>query len=152
CPLRRVAARHASGAPLQSPARPSGKRTRIEGMETAAAKGGNVSRRDLLGLAALGVAGGAPRLARAAGPSGSLPWGIHVSLAPVWFDPADTQAIITPFMVLYALHDAVLKPMPGNPLAPCLAETYAAAEDGLSHDFVLRRGTMFHNGDPVTAA
>ena len=39
---------------------------------------------------------------------------VHVSLAPTWFDPAETAGIITPFMVLYALHDALVKPMPGN--------------------------------------
>ena len=61
------------------------------------------------------------------------------------------QGIITPFMVLYALHDAMVKPMPGKPLAPCLAESWSAAEDGRLYDFVLRKGAKFHNGDPVTA-
>jgi hypothetical protein len=41
---------------------------------------------------------------------------VHVSLAPVWFDPADVSGIITPFMVLHALHDAMVKPMPGQVL------------------------------------
>ncbi len=41
--------------------------------------------------------------------------GVHISLAPTWFDPAETPGIITPFMVLYALHDALVKPMPGQP-------------------------------------
>jgi peptide/nickel transport system substrate-binding protein len=112
--------------------------------------GGAPSRRDLVALAALGLLG-APDIAKAAGPSGQLTWGIHVSLAPVWFDPAETQGLITPFMVLYALHDAMVKPMPGQALAPCLAESYTAAEDGLTYDFVLRPGVRFHNGDPVTA-
>ena len=54
-------------------------------------------------------------------------------------------------MVLYALHDAVAKPMPeGNP-APSLAESWSAGEDGLSYEFVLRKGAKFHNGEPVTA-
>src|SRR5437762_3223173 len=30
--------------------------------------------------------------------------------------------VITPFLTLYALHDALVKPMPGNAWAPCLAE------------------------------
>ena len=76
---------------------------------------------------------------------------MHVSLAPTWFDPAETPGIITPFMVLYALHDAMVKPMPGKPLAPCLAESWSASEDGLTYDFVLRKGAKFHNGEPVTA-
>src|SRR3989440_10162476 len=71
--------------------------------------------------------------------------------SPTWFDPAETSGIITPFMVLYALHDAMVKPMPGQPLAPSLAESWTAAEDGLSYEFLLRKGALFHNGEPVTA-
>ena len=108
-------------------------------------------RRDLLTLAALGLVAGAPGSAIAAGPDGQLTWGVHVSLAPTWFDPADISGIITPFMVLYALHDAMVKPMPGQPLAPSLAESWSASEDGLTYDFMLREGAKFHNGDPVTA-
>ncbi|HYZ41151.1 MAG TPA: ABC transporter substrate-binding protein [Stellaceae bacterium] len=74
-----------------------------------------------------------------------------ISLAPTWFDPAETPGIITPFMVLYALHDAMAKPMPGNPNETCLAESWTASEDGLSYEFTIRRGVRFHNGDPVTA-
>jgi peptide/nickel transport system substrate-binding protein len=76
---------------------------------------------------------------------------VHISLAPTWFDPAETPGIITPFMVLYALHDAMLKPTPGNMAAPCLAESVSTSEDSLTYDFVLRPGIKFHNGEPVTA-
>jgi peptide/nickel transport system substrate-binding protein len=111
-----------------------------------------ISRRSLLaGGAALGLGGVAPSFAGEAAPKGQLTWGVHISLAPTWFDPAETPGIITPFMVLYALHDAVAKPMPGEKLAPSLAESWSASPDGLSHDFVLRDGVRFHNGDPVTA-
>src|SRR5438132_2271446 len=109
-----------------------------------------MTRRDVLAVAALGAVAGAPAIARAAGPKGQLTWGIHVSLAPTWFDPADTSGIITPFMVMYALHDAMVKPMPGQPLAPSLAEAWSVSEDGLTYEFVLRKGAKFHNGDPVT--
>src|SRR6516164_6476552 len=111
----------------------------------------HVTRRDVLALAALGLIAGAPGAVRAAGPQGQLSWGVHISLAPTWFDPAETPGIITPFMELYALHDAMVKPMPGNPLAPCPAESFSASEDGLSYEFVLRNGAKFHNGAPVTA-
>ena len=60
-------------------------------------------------------------------PEGQLTWGIHVSLAPTWFDPAETPGIITPYMVLYALHDGMVKPMPGKPQAPSLAELWSTS-------------------------
>ena len=86
-----------------------------------------------------------------AAPEGQVVWGIHVSLAPTWFDPAETTGIVTPFMVLYALHDALVKPLPGASLAPSLAESWAVSPDGLAYEFALRKGVRFHNGDPVTA-
>jgi len=82
--------------------------------------GPGITRREALALAALGFAA-APGSVFAADAEGQLAWGIHVSLAPSWFDPAETPRIITPFMVLYALHDGMVKPMPGQPFAPCLA-------------------------------
>jgi peptide/nickel transport system substrate-binding protein len=121
----------------------------------AAGEAVRIRRRDLLTLGALGLAG-VPGAAIAAAapqvPRGQLTWGIHVSLAPSWFDPAEASGIITPFMVLYALHDAMVKPMPGKTLAPSLAESWSMSEDGRSYDFLLRAGAKFHNGDPVTAA
>src|SRR5437870_3222140 len=86
-----------------------------------------------------------------AAPEGQMTWAVHVSLAPTWFDPAETSGIITPFMILYALHDAVVKAMPGNPMAPGLAESWSVSPDGLVYEFVLRKGIKFHNGEPVTA-
>ena len=80
-----------------------------------------------------------------------MTWAVHVSLAPTWFDPAETPGIGTPFMILYALHDALVKPMPGNAMAPSLAESWSVSKDGLVYEFVLRQGVKFHNGDPVTA-
>src|SRR5215468_10414102 len=110
-----------------------------------------VTRRETLALAALGLIAMAPGAARAGRRDEQLTWGVHISLAPTWFDPAETPGIITPFMVLYALHDAMVKPMPGQPLAPSLAESWFLSDDGLTYEFVLRKGAKFHNGDPVTA-
>src|SRR6266581_7825273 len=87
-----------------------------------------------------------------AAPEGTMTWGLHVTLASRWLDPAETEAIITPFMVLYAIHDALVKPMPAGPNTPSLAESWTASKDGLTYEFVLRRGVKFHNGEPVTAA
>jgi peptide/nickel transport system substrate-binding protein len=109
-----------------------------------------ITRRDALALAGLVLVAGMPGRLVAA-PSGQLTWGVHISLAPTWFDPAETPGIITPFMVLYALHDALVKPMPGQPMGASLAQSWSAAEDALSYDFILRDGINFHDGAPVTA-
>src|SRR2546426_7549951 len=90
-------------------------------------------------------------LPAAAQPSGTMTFGVHVTLATRWLDPADTDSEITPFMILYAIHDALVKPMPGNLNAPCLAESWSVSKDGRTWEFVLRKGARFHNGDPVTA-
>jgi peptide/nickel transport system substrate-binding protein len=86
-----------------------------------------------------------------AAPEGDVTWAVHISLAPTWFDPAETPSVITPFMMLYALHDAVVKPLPGQPMAPSLAESWSMSKDGRAYEFVLRTGVKFHNGEPVTA-
>jgi peptide/nickel transport system substrate-binding protein len=110
-----------------------------------------VSRRGLLGLAAALAVPGVSKSAFAADAQGELIWGVHVSLAPAWFEPAEATGIITPFMIFYALHDGMVKPMPGNAgLTPSLAESWHMSEDGKTYEFVLRDGCKFHNGDPVT--
>ncbi len=53
--------------------------------------------------------------------------------------------------MLYALHDAVVKPMPGQRMAPSLAESWSESPDKLTYEFKLRQGVKFHNGDPFTA-
>jgi peptide/nickel transport system substrate-binding protein len=110
-----------------------------------------IGRRDLLVAGGLGLLTGAAREAAAAA-SDQLTVGVHISLAPTWFEPAEASGIITPFMVLYALHDAMVKPMPGQAMAPSLAELVSASGDGRTYDFVIRQGALFHNGDPVTSA
>jgi peptide/nickel transport system substrate-binding protein len=87
----------------------------------------------------------------ASAPEGQMTWAIHFSLAPTFFDPAETPGIITPFLVLYALHDGLVKPMPGKAQAESLAQSWSVSPDGLVYEFVLRQGVKFHNGDPLTA-
>ena len=36
-------------------------------------------------------------------------------------------------------------------MTPSSAESWSASSDGLVHEFVLRQGVRFHNGEPVTA-
>ena len=109
------------------------------------------TRRDVLAVSALGLFGAATSPAQAATRTDQLTYGVHVSLAPAWFDPAETTGLITPFMLLYALHDGMVKAMPNQLQAPSLAEEVSASEDGLAYDFVLRKDVAFHNGEPVTA-
>jgi len=85
-----------------------------------------------------------------AAPEGQVVWGAHTSLVPSWFDPAE-MIQGTVFMILYAMHDAVVKPMPGKGVAPSLAEAWTASPDGLVYEFVLREGARFHDGEPVTS-
>jgi peptide/nickel transport system substrate-binding protein len=105
----------------------------------------------LLLLCAL-LAGGRPDEASAqARPEGEMRWALYVTLSPQWFDPAEVSGQITPFWVLYALHDALVKPMPGNLMAPSLAESWTVSADQKVYEFKLREGLKFHNGDPFTA-
>ena len=89
--------------------------------------------------------------ARAAGPEGIMTWAIHVTLAPRWLDPGETESAITPFMILYAIHDALVKPMPGGQITASLAESWTVSPDGMTYEFLLRNNVKFHNGEPVTA-
>ena len=61
----------------------------------------SITRRGALGLSVAAAIGAVPRVSGAA-PQGELRIASHVSLAPTWFDPAETAGIITPFMMLYA--------------------------------------------------
>src|SRR5881409_3895318 len=93
----------------------------------------------------------AVRPAHADAPAGQMTWAVHFTLAPTLFEPAETPGLLTPFMILYALHDALVKPMPGKSMAPSLAESWSVSPDGLTYEFVLRQGVRFHNGDRLTA-
>src|SRR5882762_1644475 len=84
-------------------------------------------------------------------PEGEMRWAIYVTLAPQWFDPAEVMGQITPFWVLYAMHDALVKPMPGNLMTPSLAESWTVSADQRVYEFKLREGLRFHNGDAFTA-
>ena len=102
----------------------------------------------LTGLLCLVVTAGPP--GASAAPEGQMTWAVHTTLVPAWFDPADNiQA--TPFLIQNALHDAVVKPVPGRPMGASLAESWNVSPDGLVYDFVLRKGARFHNGEAVTA-
>jgi peptide/nickel transport system substrate-binding protein len=83
-------------------------------------------------------------------PAGRAVMAWHVTIAPSWFDPSTAPPQITPFGMLYAIHDALVRPYPGQKMGPRLAQSWEESEDGLTYTFKLRPGLKFHNGDPVT--
>src|SRR5215475_15089226 len=97
------------------------------------------------------LAAGTAAPAHAEAPAGQVTWAQSVSLPAAWFEPAEATGTLIPFSIYYALHDALVKPMPGKPMAPSLAESWSVSADGLTYEFLLRPGVRFHNGDPVTA-
>jgi peptide/nickel transport system substrate-binding protein len=98
-----------------------------------------------IAVAVLGAGTGA-----AAEPAGKVTMAFHVTLSPSWLDPSTAPPQITPFGVLYALHDALVRPYPGHKMGPSLAESWHESADGRVYEFKLRPGLEFHNGDPVT--
>jgi peptide/nickel transport system substrate-binding protein len=102
----------------------------------------------LVTVLAVVLAAPAPALAA---PEGQVTYALHFSLAPTLFEPAETPGVVSPFMILYALHDALVKPIPGKSMAPSLAESWSMSPDGLVYEFVLRKGVRFHTGEAVTA-
>ena len=95
---------------------------------------------------------GAPRhTAAQAKPEGEMRFALYVTISPQWFDPGEVTGQLTPFWILYAMHDALVKALPGNLMSPSLAESWTVSADQRSYEFKLREGLKFHNGDPFTA-
>jgi peptide/nickel transport system substrate-binding protein len=102
-------------------------------------------------LFALLAGGGGSALAQTR-PEGEMRWALYVTVAPAWYDPGESVVgVITPFWVLYALHDALVKPIPGNRYGASLAESWTVSPDQIAYEFKLREGLKFHNGDAFTA-
>src|SRR4029450_4468709 len=76
-------------------------------------------------------------------PAGEAVIAWHVTIAPSWFDPSTAPPQITPFGILYALHDALVRPLPGQKVGNSLAESWTESPDGLVYEFKLRRGIRF---------
>jgi peptide/nickel transport system substrate-binding protein len=87
---------------------------------------------------------------RAAPAADTFVLAFHVTISPAWFDPSTAPPQITPFGVLYALHDALVRAYPGTKMGPALAESWSESEDGLTYEFKLRPNLTFHNGDKLT--
>src|SRR4030095_1113433 len=105
----------------------------------------------LIVVALAGATAAQPRPA-AEKPDGEMRWALYVTLAPAWFDPGEvTAGNLTPVWILYAMHDALVKPMPGNLMTPSLAESWTVNADQRVYDFKLREGLHLHNGDTFSA-
>jgi peptide/nickel transport system substrate-binding protein len=110
-----------------------------------------IGRRDVLLAAAVGLVTSGPRFAMAASPN-RLTWG-RPCLAR-----AHVVRACRGVRHHHAVHGALCAARCGGQTdarqgacaKPC--RVLYRAEDGRSHDFVLRGGARFHNGDPVTSA
>jgi len=94
--------------------------------------------------------GAAPEVTGQTPPAGEAVMAWPITIAPSWFDPSTAPPQITPFGILYALHDALVRPLPGQKMGNSMAESWRESPDGLIYEFKLRRGLKFHNGDDVT--
>src|SRR5438128_11024540 len=59
-----------------------------------------------------------------AGPEGTMTWRLHVTLAARWLEPAETEALITPFRVVHAIPADLVTP------APAASDTRSLAASG----------------------
>src|SRR5215510_9007149 len=79
-----------------------------------------------------------------AAPEGQITWASQVTVVPGWFDPGEAS-VGSASMVLYALHDALVKPMPRALMAPSLAESWSISSQRLFPALVLRKRPSLHN-------
>src|SRR5215470_7486538 len=106
----------------------------------------------VLGLLLLVAAVSLPPFSPAgAAAKGKLTLAWHAGFASRWLDPQEHDGTATPDNFFTAIHDALIKNQGTelyNHLA--LAEKFTMSPDSKTATFTLRKGTKFHNGDPVT--
>ena len=69
---------------------------------------------------------------------------------PDSLDPHKTSGTLT-FQTLKSVYDTLAEPDQSGKIVPALAEKWSISPDGLTWTFTLRRGVVFHNGDPLTS-
>lgn len=110
------------------------------------------TRRQLLrGAAYAGLLAAAPRLTFAAAPSASsnvLRCVMHADLAS--FDPIATTALITSYHGAL-IYDTLFGHNEDGAPQPQMVSEHSVSEDGLTHQFTLRDGLKFHDGQAVSA-
>jgi peptide/nickel transport system substrate-binding protein len=86
-------------------------------------------------------------------PQGKLTLAWHTNIAARWLDPQQHDGTASPDNFLMALHDGLMKNYRDTLYDhPALAERFEFAEDSKSATFMLRAGTKFHDGSPVSPA
>jgi len=65
-------------------------------------------------------------------PKGQMIIAVDFSVAPTFLNPAESPTMGTPDVFLYASHDALINPLPGNAMAPSPAVSWAGSADGMS--------------------
>ena len=110
----------------------------------------NLTRR-LLSTAAMLWCGLFPAAHTACAAEGQMVVATHLTLVPTWFNPSEHAGSQPAWLVYYAIHDSLVKPLPGATLSPSLAKSWTRSPDGLVYEFVLREELKFHNGDPITS-
>jgi peptide/nickel transport system substrate-binding protein len=93
---------------------------------------------------------GSPLISKAA-PEGTLKMAIHWGLSADWLDPAYSTHSTSAFLIMYMIHDALIKAMPNKTYGASLAESWTVSPDTRVYEFKLRKGVKFHNGDLMTA-
>ena len=68
---------------------------------------------------------------------------------PDYLDPHRAVGAGTREM-LFNIFEGLMKQNPDGSLSEALAESYTISEDKTTYTFTLRKGVLFHNGEPVT--
>src|SRR5262249_54836588 len=117
-----------------------GRKTGIKPPVTGHPPGGSMTARRIVAVTVLSMlslaVAAVPRDAVAqAKPEGEMRFALYVTISPQWFDPGEVTGQLTPFWILYAMHDALVKAMPGNLMSPSLAESWTVSPDQKTYEF-----------------
>lgn len=74
------------------------------------------------------------------------------SAEPPGLDPSATTATAASSIVHHNVLEGLVKITPAGAIVPALAESWAVSPDATEYVFYLRRGVVFHDGRPFTAA
>ncbi len=102
----------------------------------------------LILLIAILFAGGTALFA--GGAKEARPLNFALSGNPDTLDPQKTAGTLT-FQVCKSIYDTLVEPDQTGKIVPALAESWTVSPDSLTWTFTLRKGVVFHNGDPLTS-